>query len=573
MKTKFSYFAGVASIALTAIMLSGCGIGKMIKNADQVAYTVNPNPMELHGDSVKVTVNGTFPEKYFHKKARVNVTPVVKYSGGEKVLKEYTLSGDKISGGDQNISYVKGGKFTLTDRFLYQPGMEQAELVLRATAVYKNKTTALPEVVIAEGTVVTPLLLQKEYKISLAEDIFDKNPTVTQRQNLYFLVDSWEVRDIELKSDESINMTRFIDKAVRDGSEFTQLEVYGYASPEGELDRNEKLSANRADEGIKLIMDRFKSKKLKGYESKEGFTKKVATDYEDWAGLSKMLSSSSITGKDAALSIINTVNDPEAREQQFRELASYDPIYQEYFPKLRRAEISLRAKIKVRSDDQIKALALTSPDSLGMEELLYAADFFTRNEDKMKIYNAFARRYPEDFRGFNNMGCIYYQQGKFNEAQAEFEKAAIVAPKESSIQNNLGVIAAVKGDKKAAANYFSNAGSTTEAQYNLGNLSVANGKYTAAVNAYGSACSFNAALAKLLAGNYSGAEQTLDCSPDKDSALAHYLRAIAAARSKNASQASMHLSKAIALDPKLKDKAKSDYEFMKIRAELGSVLD
>jgi hypothetical protein len=552
---------------------TGCGIGKMIKNAGNISYTVSPNPMELHGDSVKVSVNGIFPPKYFHKKASVVVTPVVKYKGGEKVLRDLNLSGEKLDGGDQRIIFSEGGKFSITDRFLYASGMENAELILRAKVSFKRKTTDFPEVKIADGTIVTPLLLQKDYKVISAEDIFDKNPTVTQKQNLYFLVDSWEVRNVELQSDETVNMNRFIDKAAKDGSEFTKLDVYGFASPEGELERNAKLSANRADEGEKLIMARFKKNKLKGYAEKEGFSNVVATDSEDWDGLRKMLSGSSINGKEAALNIINTVNDPQAREQQFRELASYDPIYSEYFPKLRRAEINLSAKLKVRTDEQIKSLAITAPDSLGMEELLYGASLQSNTNDKFKAFESFARRYPEDFRGFNNMGAIYFEQGKYAEAQAEFEKAGRIASKESIIQNNLGAVAAVRGDRKAASGFFTNAGGSKEVSYNQANLSVASGKYAAATSSYGDVCSYNAALAKLLAGNASGALQTLDCSNDKESAEGYYLKAIIAARGGNKNGISDNLSKAITKDAKLKERAKNDKEFLKFASELGTILN
>ena len=112
-------------------------IKKMIKDAGKISYEAKPNPLELHGDSVKVTVTGNFPAKYFHKKATFIVTPVVKYAGGEKELKSITLRGDKVDGGGQNITYTEGGKFTVSDQFLYVKGMEKAEIVLRSTAQYK----------------------------------------------------------------------------------------------------------------------------------------------------------------------------------------------------------------------------------------------------------------------------------------------------------------------------------------------------------------------------------------------------------------------------------------------------
>ena len=54
---------------ILSISLAGCnGLGKMAKNYPQVKHEVTPNPLELHGDSVAVSIKGTYPPKYFAKK-------------------------------------------------------------------------------------------------------------------------------------------------------------------------------------------------------------------------------------------------------------------------------------------------------------------------------------------------------------------------------------------------------------------------------------------------------------------------------------------------------------------------
>jgi tetratricopeptide (TPR) repeat protein len=560
-------------IPVSILTMNSCGIKKMIKNAGTISYEAKPNPLELHGDTVKVTVTGNFPAKYFHKKATLVLTPVVKYDGGEKTLKTITLRGDKVEGAGEGISYDQGGKFSLSDKFLFVNGMEKAELVLRAQAQYKSKTTDLPEISIAKGTIVTPLLLKKDYKPMVEADKFDKNPTVTQKANIYYLVDSWEVRNVELKSDEMENMYRFVDKAAKDSSIFEAMKIYGYASPEGELSRNSKLSVNRANEASKIMYSRFAKAKLKELAKREGFYSAITTDYEDWDGLKQMLQTSSMDGKSEALNIINTIGDPEAREEQFKKIASYDPIASAYFPKLRRAEINLVVKLKTRSDEDIRTLALSSPDQLGNEELLYSASLVTSDDDKFKVYESYARRFPEDHRGFNNMGAMYLKMGKMNEAQAEFEKASKISANKPAVQNNLGVVSAMKGDKANASKFFEAAGTGSETTYNKANLDIANGKYASAVSAYGETCSFNAALAKVLNGNASGATQTLDCSSDKDSAEGFYLRAVIGARSGDAKAIATNLTKAISMKPELKNKAKNDMEFAKFATELSSILN
>jgi tetratricopeptide (TPR) repeat protein len=569
----FKKITPVLLIALLSMVSINCGINKMVKNAGKITYAATPDPLELHGDSVKINVSGNFPVKYFHKKATLTVTPVVKYSGGEKTLKPIVMKGDKVEGSGQGISYTEGGKFSISDQYLYVNGMEKSEVVIRAVAQYKKKVVNFPEIKLVEGTITTPLLLKNDFRTISVKDKFDKNPTVTQKSNIYFLVDSWEVRPVELKSNEMDNLYRFIDKTAKDSSEFKKLDIYGYASPEGELSRNSKLSENRADEATKLVNNRFKKAKLTGLDKKDGFYSKITTNYEDWDGLKNMLQTSSISGKDQVLSIINSIGDPEAREAEFRKMASFDPISEAYFPKLRRAEINLIATLKTRSDDKIRTMSISSPDSLGMEELLYGAGLQTSDENKLAVYQASARRFPEDFRGFNNSGCVLLTQGKLNEAQAEFEKANKVSPSNPVIQNNLGATAGMKGNKKGAAQFFAAAGNSPETSINKANLAVSAGKYAEAVSGYGTECSYNAALAKLLAGNASGATQTIDCSAGKDSADANYLRAIVAARSGNKDGVVSYLTKAISANNQLKEKAKNDLEFKKFATELVGVLN
>ena len=85
--------------------------------------------------------------------------------------------------------------------------------------------------------------------------------------------------------------------------------------------------------------------------------------------------------------------------------------------------------------------------------------------------------------------------------------------------------------------------------------------YADAVSSYGSACTFNAALAKVLNDDAEGAMSTLDCSEDKESAIGFYLKAVIGAKMNDASAVIENLNSAIAQDPALKAKAAKDAAF------------
>ena len=84
MKKNNFYVAIVAVIS--GLMLTACGgLGKMEKYIEELGASATPNPLEVHGDSIQLSINGRFPEKYFHKKVVVESTPVIVYEGGESI--------------------------------------------------------------------------------------------------------------------------------------------------------------------------------------------------------------------------------------------------------------------------------------------------------------------------------------------------------------------------------------------------------------------------------------------------------------------------------------------------------
>ena len=97
-------------VALLVLALSSCGkMGEL--SADY--FTTNPEVLEAVGGKVPVTITGKFPEKYFKKNAIVEVTPVLRWNGGEAKGQSATFQGEKVEGNDQTISYKAGGTYTI----------------------------------------------------------------------------------------------------------------------------------------------------------------------------------------------------------------------------------------------------------------------------------------------------------------------------------------------------------------------------------------------------------------------------------------------------------------------------
>lgn len=558
-----------------AVVLTGCnGLGKMIKKQKDISYNATPNPIEMHGDSIQFSVSGKFNPKLFAKKVTMTITPVLKYNGGEKALKQVVLVGDKATGSGQKISFDKGGSFSYTsEKFLYEPGMKVGKVELRAQGQVKKKVKDFTPIEIADATIVTPLLVRNDEKGIYGKDAFVKTTPVNQVAHIYYVINQSTVRPAEMKSEEMKAVQEFL-KANLNNSwyEFKGISVSAYASPDGETEKNENLAKDRASSGSSAMMGEFKKDKNKAVtfgKTKEQYV--VGTTKEDWEGFKSLMEASTMADKDLILRVLTMYSDPNQRRTEIKNLSkTYVELAEKVLPKLRRSEITINVDKKSRTDEMISALCTSHPDSLSVEELLYGANLTNDVNTKVQIYTAAEKQYGSDWRTSNNLGVALLMQNKVSEAGEAFKRASANAAGNPIVMNNLGIIEAKNGNRTAAMDLYNKAsGAGSEVNYNKGIVQIRDGKYSDAVSSFGSYNGFNKALAQLLAGSSDAVNATIDGSNEKGMALSYYLKAVAAARRNNTSEVLMNLKTAIEMDGTLKQAAKDDAEFVKLRAEGG----
>ncbi len=567
MKQSKLHILGLA--ALAAMTFASCsGLGKMAKKEATVQYTVTPNPLEMHNDSVAVTITVNYPPKYFAKKAVLTVTPEL---GGRK-FKSATLLGEKAVGTGTKINYKTGGSYTYTDKQPYSSDMLDADLKLNATGQVKNKTKEMPARVIGHGTIVTPYLLKNDDKPIVGKDKFEKTVPANVEGKVYFVISSTTyINKKDMKGPEMTPVTDFMKMYRTDANmEIKGMNVSSYASPDGEASMNANLAEDRFEKTQKDLMAMSKDKKT-GFEpaTKADFYQKQ-TVAEDWPGFQDLVSKSNIKDKDLILRVLSQYPDGEKREQEIKNMAAtYEELARDILPSLRRSVVTVNAIKHNRSDERILQLARSTPgDSLSVEEILYAATLTNDMNEKLTFYKAAQAKYPADWRTHNNVGTVLIMQNKLQDAKVAFNKAAELSPNNPVVMNNQAIVMRWEGDRKSAKENLQKAGSAgPEVAYNLGNIAIQDGQYADAVTNYGTNTTFNVALAKVLAGDLDGALTTLDKSAEKDDALAYYLRAVVGARKGNKEAVTSNLRTAISKDPSLKAKAASDVEFLKYRED------
>lgn len=564
-----------AGLSVAVILTSCDGLGKMIKKQKDIQYSVTPNPIEMHGDSVQFSVSGKFSPKLFQKKVTLTLTPVVKYAGGEKALKPVVLVGEKATAPGQKIAYKTGGTFSYSsEKFAFEPGMRNAKVELRGEGSVKKKTKKFNGVELADGTMATSLLVRNDEKPMMAKDAFVKIVPSNQSTHIYYVINQSVVRPSEMNSEEMKNINAFIKNNLSSSFyEFKGISVSAYASPDGETDKNENLAKDRANSGSSAMMKEFQKNKDKNItfgKSKDQF--QVGTTKEDWEGFKSLMEQSTMADKDLILRVLTMYNDPDQRRKEIKNLSkTYTELADKVLPKLRRAEITLNVDKKSRTDAQISTLAVSSPDSLSVEELLYAASLTTDMNTQGQIYRSAEKQFASDWRTSNNLGCILLMQNKVAEAGDAFKRAekATGGASQPAVANNLGIIEAKNGNRAAAMELYKKAGSGAETKYNMGILEVRNGKYSDAVADFGDFKGHNKALAQLLSGSPGSVKETIDASNEKDMAYSFYLKAVSNARQGNTSEVISNLKTAIEKDGALKAYAKDDVEFIKLRADSG----
>ena len=557
----------LASVAIAVVLLSACGgITKMKDTASDVRHDVTPSPLEMHGGKVDITINTTFPGKYFNKKALLVVTPVLTYEGGEARYDSVIFQGEQVEANNTPIPFENGKTVTYSGSVPYVDGMRTSQLMLQATAVLKDTEVPFPPVKIADGVLATADLVQVEPKPIMVGDKFERVIPDKYEADIHYVINQADIRSKELKADDIKELeSKIADASKNERVEVKNASISAYASPDGPEDLNDKLSGKRgksAEGYFKKVLKKSKIEK----SSADDFLSVVATP-EDWDGFKAAMEKSDIKDKDLVLRVLSMHSDPVVREKEIKNIAeAYEEIKDKVLPELRRSKLIVSVDNIGYSDEEILGLAESNPDTLTEEEILYAAAITKNAEAKLAIYQKAAENYPKSFRAINNAGFVQVKLGDIEGAKTSFEKAKEIEDN-NVVNNNLGVVALMEGDKTAAEELFtSSMGAGDAVSYNLGIIKIIDGDYSAAVSYFGNSCSFNAALAKVLNGATDEALNSLNCIPEP-AAMDYYLKAIIGARTSNSDMLFSNLRSAVEKDGSLKELAKSDLEFVKYRGD------
>jgi Flp pilus assembly protein TadD len=303
----------LAMLAIASVLATGCtNLSNMVKkHATDAEYVQTPDPMEMHGDKVKINIAGSYKPNYFHKKAGVLFQPELEYDGGSVVLKPMLLKGESAQNLNGTTIPRAGGKFNYTFEIPYSPEYKDARLVVNPVAFPAKRVSAqgqsaagtgtgwfpggvildrnpspgrtveapltnpaskkdafalkgaveLGKKVISTGVITTPLLADiNSATPTFAKDNYKKPDNIFNKGTLFFVKDlsNLNMKLAANQTEAAKQAFAQLEEALKGGMEIASIKIVAWASPEGEHSRNDKLAHGRAQTGEKYLRDVYK---------------------------------------------------------------------------------------------------------------------------------------------------------------------------------------------------------------------------------------------------------------------------------------------------------------------------
>lgn len=340
---------------------------------------------------------------------------------------------------DKAYEVVRSGRKDQVDyaaTLAYEPWMADSRLVLRermtgcldCESASEESSVKAPFLRLFTPQYVTPFVTPEREEVKVRNEV--RVARLQFRQNSAQIDPRYKNNQAELeKVSGSISV-------VKTNSDLTITGIYitGYASPEGSVPYNKKLSKNRADA-------------LAAYAQKD--TRVDAALWhvtgmgEDWEGLRKEVEKHPrLLDIDKVLRLIDECKgDQDACEKRIRASVSedvYARLLNEMYGPLRRNEYKIEYNVRSFNLEEAKKQIRTRPELLSVAEIYMVADSYGKGtagyEETLRIA---AATYPKNAAAVVNVACLKMEDGDLQGAIAMLEASEV--KEDAKVLNALGV--------------------------------------------------------------------------------------------------------------------------------------
>lgn len=245
-----------------------------------------------------------------------------------------------------------------------------------------------------------------------------------------------------------------------------KVRIAGYASPEGTVAGNKKLSEGRAKALMAYLAERYDIPK-KAYQATFGG--------EAWDGLVEALNQRNPSYKNEVIDIINNYSREQGRLERIKKVqggAAYKEMFTEIFPSLRRVTMVIDFDVKNFTVEEARKVFATKPQNLSLNEMYLVSETMDpSSKEYAELFATAVRLFPNDPTANLNAAAAALKLGQVAQAKAHLDKAKALTNTAEYV-NALGVLQLLSGDLNAAEVTLKKAASMgiEHAKHNLSEL-------------------------------------------------------------------------------------------------------
>ena len=465
-------------ISVAILMLGTSELSAQQRSFCNGAVRTAMRTLEQRGDSLCVDMDLRFGNDAVRSGKRLEFTPVLKAGEqsaflprvmlfGRRAYKEYRRDmifskRHDISSGNAPYAQVKGygrrrNNFVAYHYTLpFQSWMDNSWLDGRVDmSGCGNVTRLLSQGRLADSVIleirVEPYTITPHLAYMSAEAEQEKRREITNESFLDFAVGKTDIRPEFGNNPAELAKVRRMIEQIRseEGVTVTGIDITGYASPEGSLASNQRLSEGRAFSLFNYLRIRYPELPKNLYH--------IYFGGEDWGGLSKLVEASDMPDKELILAIIENVEITEGRERRLMDLSggdSYRYMLREMFPSLRRVLCKVNYTVKNFDIEEAKEVIKRRPQNLSLNEMYAVANTYEPGSQEFNdVFETAVRLFPEAIAAHVNAAVAALGRGDTVSAERYLQKVKIktVVPE---YENALGVLEMIRENYEKAERHF-----------------------------------------------------------------------------------------------------------------------
>lgn len=464
------------TIALTIILTLTTLSAFAQSNSHKGGLTVNPVRLEQLGDSLYLELDVVMKGVQVKSPMTVELAPVLAAGTYENKLPRLTVAGRRwykacvrsiamnkdAAGMDPRV--VKGyrkvnGTVRYSHVMPYRPWMQNAVLGMQQTdsgcgqdnivGISRLFDSVSMEYIppVDEGPMITQLAFVKPEPEAV------KTRELQVECRLDFPVNKTDINPAYMNNPHELARIRnIIDELEYDPFiSVTSLEIVGYASPEGSLAGNRRLSEGRAI-ALRDYLASLYNFPMTAY--------KIRFGGENWNGLVKALESSSLSYSSDILTIIDNTEPDQTRKNKIASLRGgtpYREMLKTIYPGLRTALCNIDYNIRGFDEQEAADVFKTRPQNLSLNEFYMVSTTMQEgSQEFIDVFETAVRMYPDDEVANLNAAIAALKYGNIEAAERYMSKVTTKSFT-PEYNNTAGVIAVMKEDYQAARTYFNQA--------------------------------------------------------------------------------------------------------------------